>query len=42
MSNTKGQNIEKEEKEMRKFLKETKKTISHFSEKNILVRVKWI
>ena len=33
MSNTKGQNIEKEEKEMRKFLKETKKTISHFSEK---------
>lgn len=34
MSNTKGQNTEKEEKEMRKFLKETKKTISHFSEKN--------
>ena len=34
MSNTKGQNIEKEEKEMRKFLKETKKTISHFSKKN--------
>lgn len=33
MSNTKGQNIEKEEKEMRKFLKETKKTISHFSKK---------
>ena len=33
MSNTKGQNIEKEEKEMRKFVKETKKTISHFSEK---------
>lgn len=34
MSNTKGQNTEKEEKEMRKFLKETKKTISHFSKKN--------
>lgn len=34
MSNTKGQNTEKEEKEMRKFLKEAKKTISHFSEKN--------
>lgn len=33
MSNTKGQNTEKEEKEMRKFLKETKKTISHFSKK---------
>ena len=33
MLNTKGQNTEKEEKEMRKFLKETKKTISHFSEK---------
>lgn len=34
MSNTKGKNTEKEEKEMRQFLKETKKTISHFSKKN--------
>ena len=33
MLNTKGKNTEKEEKEMRQFLKETKKTISHFSEK---------
>ena len=33
MSNTKGKNIEKEENEMRQFLKETKKTISHFSKK---------